>query len=397
VFSIKNYGFVARLGCKLRNGEHRPLIAFVFVTKSIFLNREVLKMVPEKIQTWQMVEPGKLVRTVIDVPELNSGEVLVEVAGCGVCHTDVGYFYDGVPTVSKPPLTLGHEISGRVVAGESNLVGKEVIVPAVMPCNSCDICASGRGNRCLKQKMPGNSMGIYGGFSSHIPVPAADLCVVEDRRGMPLEYLAVVADAITSPYQAAKRAEVKEGDLAVVIGATGGIGVYMTQIASALGAREVIAIARNKEKLERSLRYGATHALSTLDKGVKDIREEFRAYCKEKRLPAHGWKIFECTGTKMGQEIGLELLSFVGKMLVVGYGMQKVEYMLSRLMAFDAELIGTWGCLPQYYPEVLQMVLDGKIQVEPFVELRPMSQIEKAFEESHSGKLFKRVVLTPDF
>ncbi|NLL58706.1 MAG: 6-hydroxycyclohex-1-ene-1-carbonyl-CoA dehydrogenase [Firmicutes bacterium] len=352
---------------------------------------------PEKIQTWQMVEPGKLERTSIDVPELQPGEVLVEVAACGVCHTDVGYFYDGVPTVSKPPLTLGHEISGRVVAGDEKLLGKEVIVPAVMPCNNCEICASGRGNRCLKQKMPGNSMGIYGGFSTHIPVPSAELCVIEDRKGMPLEHFAVVADAITSPYQAAKRAEISPGDNVVVIGATGGIGVYMTQIAAAMGAKEVIAIARNKEKLQRSLDFGATHALSTLDKSVKDIRDEYRSYCKEKGLPTYGWKFFECTGSKMGQEIALELLSFVGKMIVVGYGMQKVEYMLARLMAFDAEIIGTWGCLPKYYPEVLQMVLEGKIKVEPFVDLRPMSQIEQAFKESHSGKLMKRVVLIPDF
>ena len=283
------------------------------------------------------------------------------------------------------------------MAGDDKLLGKEVIVPAVMPCNNCEICASGRGNRCLKQKMPGNSMGIYGGFATHIPVPSADLCVIEDRKGMPLEHFAVVADAITSPYQAAKRAEISPGDNVVVIGATGGIGVYMTQIAAAMGAKEVIAIARNKEKLQRSLDFGATHALSTLDKSVKDIRDEYRAYCKEKGLPTYGWKFFECTGSKMGQEIALELLSFVGKMMVVGYGMQKVEYMLSRLMAFDAEIIGTWGCLPKYYPEVLQMVLEGKIKVEPFVDLRPMSQIEQAFKESHSGKLMKRVVLIPDF
>ncbi|NMB41205.1 MAG: 6-hydroxycyclohex-1-ene-1-carbonyl-CoA dehydrogenase [Firmicutes bacterium] len=352
---------------------------------------------PEKIQTWQMVEPGKLERTSIDVPELKPGEVLVEVAGCGVCHTDVGYFYDGVPTVSKPPLTLGHEISGRVIAGDDKFIGKEVIIPAVMPCNNCDICASGRGNRCLQQKMPGNSMGIYGGFSSHIPVPSEDLCVIEDRKGMPLEHFAVVADAITSPYQAAKRADLSEGDHVVIIGATGGLGVYMTQIAEAMGAKEVIAIARNKEKLERSLSLGATHAFSTLDKSVKDIRNEYRAYCKEKGLPGYGWKIFECTGTKIGQEIALQMVSFVGKMLVVGYGMHTVEYMFSRLMAFDAEIIGTWGCLPEYYPEVLKMVLDGKIKVEPLVELRPMSQIEQAFKDSHSGKLMKRVVLTPDF
>ncbi|NLX91226.1 MAG: 6-hydroxycyclohex-1-ene-1-carbonyl-CoA dehydrogenase [Firmicutes bacterium] len=353
--------------------------------------------IPTKIDTWQMVEPGKLERTTIDVPELKPGEALVKVAACGVCHTDVGYFFDGVPTVQKPPLTLGHEVSGTVVAGDASLIGKEVIVPAVMPCNKCDICASGRGNRCLKQKMPGNSMGIYGGFASYMPVPADDLCIIEDRKGMPLEHMAVIADAITSPYQAAMRAGIKEGDLVIVTGATGGIGVYMTQIAAALGAKEVIAIARNKEKLERSLQYGATKAISTLDKDVKGIRDDFRAYCKEKGLPTYGWKIFECSGSKVGQEIGLELLSFVWKMIVVGYGMQKTEYMLSRLMAFDAEIIGTWGCLPKYYKDVLNMVLDGKIKVEPFVEVRPMSQILKAFEESHAGKLTKRIVLVPDF
>lgn len=352
---------------------------------------------PSKIETWQMVEPGKLTRTNIEVPELKPGEALVEVVGCGVCHTDIGYFFDGVPTVTKPPLTLGHEIAGRVVAGKEDLVGKEVIVPAVMPCNGCEICASGRGNRCLKQAMPGNSLGIYGGFSNYIPVPAADLCVVDDRKSMPLDHLAVVADAITSPYQAAKRAEITEGDLVVITGATGGIGVYMTQIAAVMGAKAVVGIARNQEKLDRSLEFGATKAISTKDKTVKDVREEFRAYCKEKKLPSFGWKLFECTGSKMGQEICLELLGFVGKMLVVGFGTGKIEYMLSRLMAFDAEIIGTWGCLPKYYPEVLSLVLDGRIKVEPFVEVRPMSQIEEVFNLSHEGKLLKRVVLTPDF
>ncbi|HAG11296.1 MAG TPA: 6-hydroxycyclohex-1-ene-1-carbonyl-CoA dehydrogenase [Desulfotomaculum sp.] len=354
--------------------------------------------VPSKIDTWQMIEPGKLLKTSIDVPELQPDEALVKVAACGVCHTDVGYFYDGVPTVNKPPLTLGHEISGTVVAGPDNLVGKEVIIPAVMPCNKCAICASGRGNRCLAQKMPGNSLGMYGGFSSHIPVPAEDLCVVEDRKGMPLEWLAVVADAITSPYQALIKAGVKEGDLVMITGATGGIGAYLTQIAGAMGAKAVVAIARNKEKLERSLSFGATCAISTQDKDMKAITAEFRAYCKENGLPPNvGWKIFESTGTKMGQEIALNFLSFVGKMMVVGFGMHKVEYMLSRLMAFDAEIEGTWGCLPKYYPEVLKMVLDGKIKVEPFVDVRPMSQIAAGFEETHAGKLLKRVVLTPDF
>ncbi|MFC1900833.1 6-hydroxycyclohex-1-ene-1-carbonyl-CoA dehydrogenase [Chloroflexota bacterium] len=353
--------------------------------------------VPDKIQTWQMTEPGKLANISIDMPELQPGEVVVEIAGCGVCHTDLGYFYDGVPTVTQPPLTLGHEISGTVIAGDEKLIGKEVIVPAVMPCNNCPICASGRGNRCLAQKMPGNSMGIYGGYSSHIVVPAGDLCVIDDRKGRPLEQFAVIADAVTSPYQAAVRAGVKPGDYTIVLGGTGGLGVYATQTLAAMGAKEVVVIARNKQKLERAMKYGATHTISTIDLDARGVRDAFRAYSKENKLPNFGWKIFEWTGTADGQAIGLELLSFVGTLVIAGYGMQKNEYQLSRLMGFDADIKGTWGCLPEYYPVVLKMVLDGKIEIEPFIETRPMSQIQQAFDDVHSGGLDQRIVLIPDF
>jgi 6-hydroxycyclohex-1-ene-1-carbonyl-CoA dehydrogenase len=374
-------------------------------------NREVLIMaVPDKIKTWKMVQPwtksketgevteGKLEKTEISVPELNEGEVLVKIAGCGVCHTDLGYFYYGVPTVTKPPLTLGHEISGVIVAGADSYIGKEVIIPAVMPCNNCPICEEGRGNRCLAQKMPGNSMGMYGGFSSQIPVPAADLCFVEDKKDFKLEELAVIADAATTPYQASVRAGLKEGDNVIVIGATGGVGVYMTQMAKAFGAKTVIGIARNEEKLHRALKYGADFVINSTDKDTKAVKNEFKGICKEKGLPSnYGWKIFEVTGTKAGQEMALTLLSFTGKLIVIGFGMQKNEYSISRLMAFDAEIIGTWGCLPKYYNNVLKWVLDGTIQLKPFVETRPMSQIRESFEDAKAGKLTKRIVLTPDF
>jgi 6-hydroxycyclohex-1-ene-1-carbonyl-CoA dehydrogenase len=354
--------------------------------------------VPTQIETWQMVEPGKLNRTSIPVPELKPGEALVEVAGCGVCHTDISYFYMGVPTVNKPPLTLGHEISGRVVAGDPGLVGKEVIVPAVMPDNTCPICLAGRGNRCLNQKMPGNSLGIYGGFSSHIPVPAQDLCVVGDRGDFELSQLAVVADAVTSPYQGAMRAEIKPGDNVIIVGITGGLGVYAAQICRALGAKEVIGTGRSPAKLDRAMQYGATRVINTAGKDVKAIRDEFRTYCKEKGLPSnYGSKIFEWTGTPEGQTIALELLSFIGVLVVAGFGMQKNEYSISRLMAYDADVKGTWGCLPKYYPPVLKMVLEKKIAVKPFIETRPMGQIQQAFDDAHKSGLDKRIILIPDF
>jgi len=370
--------------------------------------------VPSKIHTWQMVKgpsydneqqkiaaPGEFRKIDIPVPDLGRGDVLVEIAGCGVCGTDIGYFYDGVPTVTKPPLTLGHEISGRVVAagsGADSWVGRNVIVPAVMPCNSCDICAKGRNNRCLAQKMPGNSLGIYGGFSSHIPVPARDLCAIDHLGGRPLANYAVISDAVTTPYQAAVRADLQAGDPVLITGVGGGIGVYMAQIAKAFGAYPVVGMDLDEDKLQRSLTMGVDYAVNVTGKDFKVLREEFRSVANAAGVKHNvGWKIFECTGVGPAQDLALGLLGYIGKLVIVGFGMQKNLFSLSRLMAFDAEIIGTWGCLPRHYPKVLQMVQAGRIQIDLLLDTRPMSTILRVFEEVRTGGLMKRIVLTPDF
>ena len=72
----------------------------------------------------------------------------------------------------------------------------------------------------------------------------------------------------------------------IIIGITGGLGVYAGQVCSALGAKEVIGIARNPEKLKRALDFGATHVISSVNKSTKDIKDEFKNYCKEKGVPS---------------------------------------------------------------------------------------------------------------
>ncbi|MFP4429221.1 MAG: zinc-binding dehydrogenase, partial [Desulfovermiculus sp.] len=229
-----------------------------------------------------------------------------------------------------------------------------------------------------------------------IPVPSIDLCEIKDRKGIPLSHLSVVADAATTPFQASQRAQVGIGDNTIVIG-VGGVGQYMAQELKALGANTVLAIDINDQRLEQMLSYGVDATINSKGKSPKDVANEFKDFRKKNDLPVHGWKIFECSGTRPGQETGLALLSFTGKMIVVGFGPQKVEYSISRLMAFDAELIGTWGCLPEYYPSVLDLVVKGKIELSEFVQTRPMSSIQEAFEEAHSKPPEKRIILEPDF
>lgn len=129
------------------------------------------------IQAYQMTAKNQPFQpTAYPVPVLADGEALVQIAGCGVCHTDISFWHYGVPTRKEPPLTLGHEISGVVVDGPASLVGKSVVVPAVLPCGECELCRTGRSNICQKQRMPGND--FNGGFASHIVVPSRFLAEV---------------------------------------------------------------------------------------------------------------------------------------------------------------------------------------------------------------------------
>lgn len=348
---------------------------------------------------WMMVEAGRpMVRTEFEIGELAADQVVVEVAGCGVCHTDLGYYYDGVRTNQALPLALGHEISGRVVGAGSaagQWVGRAVIVPAVMPCGTCELCTSGHGTICRAQVMPGND--IQGGFASHIVVPARGLCAVDEQRlaaaGLQLADVSVVADAVTTPYQAVTQAGVEPGDVAIVIG-VGGVGGYAVQIANAFGA-SVVAIDVDPAKLELMSKYGAALTLNAREVTGRDLKKAIEAHAKANGLRTTRWKIFECSGSGAGQTNAYSLINHGATLAVVGFTMDKVEVRLSNLMAFHARALGNWGCLPEYYPAALDLVLDGRINLANFVERHPLAQINEVFEAAHAHKLTRRAILTP--
>jgi len=349
-----------------------------------------------KMNSWQMVElkqDFKLVEQ--QIPEPSEDEVIVKVAGCGVCHTDLSFWYWGVKTKHPLPLTLGHEVSGIVINGPAEWIGKKVIIPAVLPCGECELCKKGISNICQNQKMPGND--FDGGFATHIKVPFRFLCPVpEDAlKNHSLEELAVIADAISTPYQVIRKSGLEAGDLAIVIG-VGGVGIYGAQIAKIFGAK-VLAIDINNAKLDIAKSNGADAVLNSSGLDIKAIKDNVKTICKEIGAPKYRWRILEFSGTKAGQELAFNLLTFASTLSVVGFTMDKFELRLSNLMAFDAKAIGTWGCMPELYPEVVDLISTGKLNVKDFVELFPLSKVNEVFKNTLEHKYVKRSIMVPDY
>lgn len=353
-----------------------------------------------QIRGWAFVEAGRPLERVRREQQPARGEVLVEVAGCGVCHTDLGFYYEGVPTRHALPLTLGHEVSGRVVLtgeGAEGWLGRTVIVPAVLPCGDCRACRAGRGSICAQQVFPGND--VHGGFATHLVVPARGLCPVPDLadkrrnpRGLSLAALSVVADAVSTPYQAILRAGLERGDVAVFVGA-GGVGGFGIQIAAARGAH-VVAIDLDRARLERMREHGASLVLAPEE--PRALKKAVATFAEAHGAPSWRTFVFETSGSKAGQESAFALLGPGGYLSVVGYTPQKVELRLSNLMALDASAHGNWGCLPEHYPAVLELVLSGAVQLAPFVEERPLDSIQDTFAELHERRVARRVVLVPE-
>lgn len=350
----------------------------------------------EKIKQWQMTELKKeFVLKEINMPEISESEAVVKVAGCGVCHTDLSFWHDGVKTKKEMPLTLGHEISGTVIKGPVHLLNKNVIIPAVLPCGECELCKKGRSNICQNQLMPGND--FHGGFASHIVVPHKYLCAIPDSllKNYSLEQISVIADAISTPYQVIKKSEIDKNDFAIVIG-IGGVGIYGALIAKIMGAK-VLAIDINDEKLEQAKNKGVDATLNSKGLDIKEIKNKVKDIAKGLGVSKYGWKIFEISGTTAGQELAFNLITFTSTLSIVGFTMNKLEVRLSNLMAFDAKIIGTWGCKPELYPEVVELINSGKLNIKDFVQTFPMSKINEVFNNTLQHKYTKRTVLVPDF
>jgi len=212
--------------------------------------------------------------------------------------------------------------------------------------------------------------------------------------GIDLPSLSVIADAVSTPYQAVVRSRLQPGDVAVFVG-VGGVGGFGVQLAAAVGA-SVVAIDIDPQRLQALEKYGATLILRADELDPKELKKRLRAFTDERGVPSWRQKIFETSGTTAGQSTAFRLLGPGGYLGVVGFTRESVELRFSNLMAFDAVAQGNWGCLPEHYPAVLELVLSGKVHIGPFIEQRPMTMINETFAALRAHEVRGRPVLIPE-
>jgi 6-hydroxycyclohex-1-ene-1-carbonyl-CoA dehydrogenase len=322
----------------------------------------------------------------IPIPGVGPDHILVKVAACGACHTDLHYIEHGVPTFKKPPIVLGHEASGiveEVGVDVANVeAGQRVLIPAVLTCGKCPFCRMGRENICSDMRMLGNH--FDGAYAEYVAVPAKDVLALPES--IPLQDASIIADALSTPYHAVKnRARVRPGGTVVVFGC-GGVGINAVQLAAAVGAY-VIAVDISEKKLEWAAELGAARTLNAT--GVERVSKEI------KKMTGGGADIaLEVIGNPRTIEEAFESVRVGGRLCVVGYTHEAISVVAGKIMFKELEIVGSLGCPPGEYVPLIRMVELGRIDVTRLVTHRfPLDDIQGAFDVMKEGTSLRSIVI----
>ena len=327
------------------------------------------------------------------VPEPGPGQVLVAVAGNGLCHSDAmmsqmpGAIGEAIGW--KVPFTLGHEVGGRVASLGAGVTGfsegDPVAVISPRSCGHCTWCVRGEDNNCA-DSMAGRGYGLDGGLASYVLVSSArelvKLSTLDPVVAGPL------TDAGATSYHAVKRAlhRIRPGGTAVVIGA-GGLGSYAVQHLLTLTAARVVAIDPVAERLAYATELGA-HV--TMEGVNSDTAREVLA------LTGDGADaVFDFVGVDSTILAGLRSTRRGGAFALIGAGMGSLpKVSLYDLLPKDGEVFTFQASTIADALDVIALADAGRIRVD--VDLFPLDRVAEAYEAMEAGTLRGRAVVVPD-
>lgn len=331
---------------------------------------------------------------VVDVPMPRPGpdELLVRVEACGICGSDV-HGYDGGSGRRIPPIVMGHEAAGTVVAAGTEAPefseGQRVTFDSTIYCGRCEYCLRGEVNLCNSRQVLGVSTPDFrraGAFAEYVTVPKRLVYSVPES--LPFEHAALV-EPLAVAVHAVDLSGVKEGDSAVVIGA-GTIGLLVLQAARLAGCTQVFVVDVDASRLTLAEELGAT---ATFNAKTMDVVSEVK-----KHTEGEGVDIaFEAVGSTPTIKTSVDCVRKGGTVTLIGNVVPTAEIPLQAVVSKQLRLQGSAASAGEY-PRCIDMLASGAVNVRPIISVvAPLDEGANWFHRLHSREQgLLKVVLTPE-
>ncbi len=324
-------------------------------------------------------------------PEVNAGEVLVRVAACGICGSDV-HGYDGSSGRRIPPIVMGHEAAGTVAAVGAGVrgysVGDRVTFDSTVYCGACAWCQRGDVNLCDNRQVIGVSCGDYrrhGAFAEYVAVPQRILYHLPDNLSFAE---AAMLEATSVALHAVRLSQVKGGETALVIGA-GMIGLLTLQAARVLGCARVFVADVDASRLDLAKEAGADVVFDC--SGAELVREVLE------RTEGRGVDLaFEAVGRNETVNGAIDCTRKGGTVTLIGNVQPEVTLPLQKVVTRQLRLQGSCASAGEY-PQAIELIAAGKIKVAPLITaIAPLEEGPRWFSrlQAREPNLMK-VILTP--
>lgn len=337
-------------------------------------------------------EYGRLEMAELPMPRPAVDEVLVRVKACGICGSDV-HGYDGSSGRRIPPLVMGHEASGIVVAVGSSVTrlreNDRVTFDSTIYCGVCEYCRRGQVNLCDKREVLGVSTPDFrraGAFAEYIVVPERLIYRLPDEVSFTA---AAMIEPIAVAVHAVSLATVTRGASAVVVGA-GMIGLLTLQVLRDAGCSRILVTDIDDTRLALAKRLGATDVVNGK---TTDAAAEF-----SRLVSGTGVDVaFEAVGSTPTVGIAINSVKKGGTVVLIGNITPKVEIPLQVVVSRELRLQGTAASAGEY-PECIELLRRGAVRVDELISVvAPLEEGAVWFERLHERQPnLMKVILTPE-
>ena len=324
-------------------------------------------------------------------PEMHEDEVLVRVAACGICGSDV-HGRHGSTGRRIPPVIMGHEAAGTIVRAGSRAgdwkEGERVTFDSTLYCGECEYCADGLVNLCKNRRILGVSCGEYrqnGAFAEFVSVPGRVICRLPAKVSFEE---AVFVEPTAVALHAVRRAQAGPGQTGLVVGA-GIIGLLTLQALKAAGCEKVYATDLSEGRLALAKELGADEVFPAKAGGLKEAMLA--------RTGGEGVDVaMECVGIAATVQAAIDCVRKGGMVGLVGNLAQRIDFPLQSVVTRELSLFGSCASAGEY-PDALEEIAAGRIRVGPLTSaVRPLEEGAGWFHKLHAaeGDLIK-VILKP--